>query len=75
MVESDYIVLLWTALLLDKRVIVYTADANFFFYVAKALTLLLFPLTWPFSKGIAPNLELLATPTPYFFGIYGLPLG
>lgn len=68
LLPSETIVLLWEALLLDYRIVLYTADANYFFFIAKALTQLMFPLVWPFSKGIAPSLPLLSSINPYFFG-------
>ncbi len=66
--DSDAVITLWTALILDVRIVVYTSDANLFFFLAKPLTQLMFPFSWAFLKGITPSIELLSTPTPYFFG-------
>ena len=68
LVETDYIITLWTALLLEKDIIIYTSSANLYFFIVKPLTQLLFPLCWQFTKGIIPNLDLLSSPTPYCFG-------
>ncbi len=68
LVEDDYIVALWTSLLLDVRVIIYASDTNSFFFVAKALNQLMFPFSWAHSKGIIPSISLLTQPSPYFYG-------
>lgn len=68
LVKVDFVILLWTAILLEQRIIIYTPDANMYFFIVKALSQLIFPFTWAFSKGIAPNLDLLTTPFPFCFG-------
>ena len=69
LVYTDYIIMLWAALLLEKDVIIYTSNPNLYFYIVKTLIHLMFPLQWQFAKGIIPNLDLLSSPTPYCFGI------
>ena len=69
MLPVDYIVMLWSALLLEKSVIIHVPNHNTYFYIVKALLELLFPLTWSFSKGVINNLEFLTVPIPYCFGI------
>ena len=69
LLSTDYIITLWTALLLEKNIIIYTSKPNVYFYIAKALFHLIFPFDWHFLKGIIPNLELLSPPTPYCFGV------
>eukprot|EP01022_Parablepharisma_sp_SALTPOND_P016858 TRINITY_DN2577_c0_g1_i1.p1 TRINITY_DN2577_c0_g1~~TRINITY_DN2577_c0_g1_i1.p1 ORF type:complete len:1062 (+),score=127.21 TRINITY_DN2577_c0_g1_i1:6224-9409(+) len=69
LVYTDYIITLWTALLLDKDIIIYTSDPNLYFYIMKSLMHLMFPLNWHFSKGIIPTLEYLSSPAPYCFGV------
>ncbi len=68
LIEPDDVLTLWTALLLERDVIIYVPDANLYFFIAKPLMHLMFPLTWPFAKGIIPNMDLFSTPTPFCFG-------
>lgn len=67
----DHILILWSALLLEKNTIIHTDCPNVYFCVAKALTDLMFPLVWPFPKGVISNLNYLGLPTPYCFGVLG----
>ncbi len=67
-VDADFIIPLWTAMLLDIRVIVYTSDVNEYFFVVKALSQLMFPFKWHHSKGVIPLLYFLLQPPPYCFG-------
>jgi hypothetical protein len=65
----DLIITLWNALLLEQRVVIYSNDPNYYFFIMKALNQLLFPFTWAFSKGVVPTLDILTTPFPFCFGI------
>lgn len=67
MVSVDKLIALWCAKLLDIRVIVYTSDADAFFFLCKAVEQLMFPFPWLFSTGVVPNLDLLTNPTPFFY--------
>jgi len=69
LLKIKQVIILWTALLLEKKVVIYTRQSNTYFYITKALTHLIFPLEWQHAKGIISQLELLATPIPYCFGI------
>jgi len=66
---TDYIITLWTALLTEKPVVIYTNNPNIYFYIAKPLMHLMFPLDWPYIKGILPTLDLLASPHAFFAGV------
>jgi hypothetical protein len=63
------VILLWTALLLEKDVILYVPNPNTYFFLAKALIQLIFPLSWHYTKGMITSLSLLQAPTPFCFGI------
>eukprot|EP01022_Parablepharisma_sp_SALTPOND_P014794 TRINITY_DN2054_c0_g1_i1.p1 TRINITY_DN2054_c0_g1~~TRINITY_DN2054_c0_g1_i1.p1 ORF type:complete len:1010 (-),score=84.61 TRINITY_DN2054_c0_g1_i1:4599-7628(-) len=69
LLDSDCVIALWTALLLDIRIIVYTPNINECFFIIKALNQLMFPFKWHHSKGIAPSLSLLFQPPPYCYGV------
>ena len=69
LVSPENVITLWTGLLMEKNIVIYASDPNCYFYIVKALTTLMFPLSWPYVKGIILNLELLSTPTPYCYGI------
>lgn len=66
---DDHILILFRYLLLDVRVILYTKEPNSCYFIIKGLNQLMFPFSWQFSKGIAPNLSLLTQPHPYFYGL------
>ncbi len=68
LIDPDDVLTLWTALLMERDVVIYTSNVNLYFFIAKPLMQLMFPLNWPFAKGIIPNLDLLSSPTPYCFG-------
>ena len=67
--NDDFILTIFKALLLDLRVILCSKEVNSCFFIIKALTQLMFPFRWQFSKGIAPHLSLLTQPHPYFYGL------
>ena len=69
LIPIEHIVLLWTALLLEKDVILYIPNVNIYFFLAKALIQLMFPLSWHYTKGVITSLGLLHAPTPYCYGI------
>lgn len=69
LLPTEYVITLWTGLVLEKNVLVYTSKPNVYFHIAKALIHLIFPLGWHFLKGIVPNLSLLSPPLAYCFGI------
>lgn len=63
------VISIWTAMLLDIRVLVYTTNVNYFFFIIKGINQLMFPFCWHHSKGIIPSLLLLCQPPPYCYGI------
>jgi len=63
------IIELWVTFLTQERTIVYTDNPEIIFYIIKGIEQLLFPLSWPFPKGIAFDLKILRHPQPYFFVI------
>ncbi len=69
LVDPDFVILMWTAMLLDIRVIVYTSNINEYFFIMKALNQLMFPFKWHHSKGVIPLLYFLLQPPPYCFGL------
>lgn len=69
LLSIDYIVVIWSALLLEKSIVLYVPDPNTYFYIVKALTELMFPLTWPHPKGLVTNLDYLTFPSSYCFGV------
>jgi hypothetical protein len=55
----DIIVKLWSYLLLDFTIVIYTSDPNIYFYVAKAFMELLFPLDYQCRIGLIDDLRVL----------------
>jgi len=68
-VDCDLVITLWTAFLLDIRVIIYTNSINEYFFIMKGLDQLMFPLRWHNSKGIAPMASLLLQPPACCYGL------
>ena len=68
LLDNDCIMSMWAAMLLDIRVILYTANINGFFFILKALDQLMFPFRWNHTKGIIPSRHLLTQPPPYCYG-------
>lgn len=69
LLSVECVVTMWTALLLDMRVILYVENTNDYFFAIKGLSQLMFPLRWQYSKGIAPEPSLLLQPVPYVYGV------
>ena len=69
LLPTNIIISIWTALLIEKRIVIYTSNPNIYFYATKAIIDLLFPLEWLFSKGIISNAVFLTTPIPYCYGM------
>ena len=69
LLSTDTIIKLWECLMTEQNIIIYTNNENDYFYIMKALSTLMFPLNWPFTKALIPILDLLSSPTPYCFGI------
>ena len=74
-VNPNYIIILWTALLLEKSVIICVDDPNMFYYIVKGLILLMFPFDWQHAKGLINDFELINSPFPYCFGILNSAIG
>jgi len=62
----DVIVKLWSCLLLDFTIVIYTSDPNIYFYIAKALMELLFPLDYQYRIGLIYDLKVLKEVSPCF---------
>lgn len=68
LLNSDIVILIWTALLLDARTIILVDDPNIIFHIIKGIQQLLFPFCWVFSAGITLSIKPLTNITPYFYG-------
>jgi hypothetical protein len=69
LLSIESVITMWTALLLDMRVILYVENTNDYFFLIKGLNQLMFPLRWEYSKGILPEPSLLLQPVPYVYGV------
>ena len=63
----EHIIKLWTSILLETNIIIYTSNLNIYFHIIKALLKLIFPFKWKFMLGIIPKLILLTTNAPYLY--------
>jgi len=69
LLSIESVITMWTALLLDMRVIFYVENTNDYFFLIKGLSQLMFPLRWQYSKGILSEPSLLLQPVPYVYGV------
>ncbi|XP_032781013.1 DENN domain-containing protein 5B isoform X2 [Daphnia magna] len=72
----DHLIQLWTCLLLESQVLIYSQDFSRLMLVAESLTTLLFPFSWPHVYvPILPAAmyNFLDAPVPFLMGLRSLP--